>query len=127
MPKPNVHAVESTDAPKGFVPKVKRNLTPPVLKLVEDVPVYVQILAPMYIGKSIAAKPGEKEKEPATIIDCANLETGEVCQIVANTVLRSTLNETFPNDGYVDHRFSICKKSKQPGKQYNKFEILELE
>ena len=40
----------------GFVPKVKKNLTPPVLKLELDTPVYVQIEAKMYIGRDIASK-----------------------------------------------------------------------
>ena len=111
----------------GFVPKVKKNLTPPVLKLEEDTPVYVQITAPMYVGKVIKAKAGEKEREPAHILDCVNLETGEVCQVIASSIIQSTLTEGYPNNGYVGLRFSFTKKGKQPGKQYNKFEILELE
>ncbi len=111
----------------GFVPKVKKNLTPPVLKLDEDVPRYVQIEAKMYIGKSITAKPGEKDREPAHILDCTNLETGEVCQVIASSIIQSTLTENYPNDSYVGKRFSFTKKARQAGKQYNKFEILELE
>ncbi len=112
----------------SFVPKVKKNLTPPVLKLEQDVPVYVQIEAKMYIGKDIGkVKEGEKKKDPAHILDCVNLETGEVCQVIAAAIIQSTLTEGYPNDTYVGKRFSFKKLAKSIGKDYNKYEILELE
>lgn len=121
-------ATTSAPASKAFVPKVKKNLTPPVLKLELDTPVYVQILAKMYIGKDIAkVKEGEKKREPAHILDCVDLTTGEVCQVIASAIIQSTLTESYPNDSYVEKRFSFTKKGKTPGKDYHKYEILELE
>ncbi len=111
----------------AYVRKVKKNLTPPVLKMEEGVSIDVQIEAKMYIGKTMAPKAGEKAREPAHILDCINLETGEVCQVIASAIIQSTLTENYPNDSYVGKRFSFTKLGKQPGKNYNKFEVLELE
>ena len=113
-----------------FVPKVKKLLTRPVLKLELDQPRYVKIVAAMYIGKEMKKKKGaedDKQKEPATIIDCVDLETGAECEIVANTVLKSVLSETYPEAGYVGKCFAITKQAKQPGRDYNKFKIEEIE
>jgi hypothetical protein len=117
----------------AFVPKVKKLLTRPVLKLEIDTPRYVKVVAAMYIGKEMKKKKDEdKQKEPATLIDVIDLETGEPCQIVANTVLKSTLAEEYPAGadgvpGYVNKCFSITKQAKQPNRDYNKFKIEEIE
>jgi hypothetical protein len=127
MAKPEPVKNEST----AFVPpKVKKSLTPPVLKLEEDVTHYIKITAPMYVGRVIKddkRKEGDKEREPATIIDCVNLDGGEVCQVIATAVIKSTLSESYPDNTYVGKSFSIKKAGRQPGKQYNKFEINELD
>jgi len=110
--------------------KRKKLLTRPVLKMEQDKPRYIKIEKAMFIGKDIKARnadPDEKKKEPATIIDAINLETGEPVQIVANAVLKSVLTEEYPNDGYVGKCFAITKMGRQPGKQYNPFHIEEIE
>ncbi len=110
--------------------KRKKLLTRPVLKLEQDKPRYIKVEKAMFIGKDIKARnadPDEKKKEPATIIDAINLETREPVQIVANAVLKSVLNEEYPNDGYVGKCFAITKMGRQPGKQYNPFHIEEIE
>jgi hypothetical protein len=61
------------------------------------------------------------------VLNCTNLETGEVCQIIASAIIRSTLEENYPSNAYVGKGFAITKRGRQPGKQYNKFEILELD
>ncbi len=113
-----------------FVPKTKKLLTRPILKMELDVTRYVKIVAPMYIGREMKKKKNDdddKKKEPATIIDCVDLQTGEPCQIVANTVLKSVLAEEYPEAGYVNKCFAITKQAKQPGRDYNKFKIEEIE
>jgi hypothetical protein len=114
-----------------FVPKRKKLLTRPVLKMPEGVPRYVKIEAPMFIGKTIKEKSkggdDKKQKEPATILDVVDLTTGEQAQIVCNAVLKSVLAEEYPNDAYVGLCFSIEKQGRAPGKDYNPFHIEEIE
>lgn len=114
-----------------FVPKRKKLLTRPVLKMPEGVARYVLIEAPMFIGKVIKEKLKEgtdkKQKEPATILNIVDLTTGEQAQIVCNAVLKSVLSEEYPNDTYVGKCFSIEKQGRQPGKDYNPFHIEEIE
>ena len=116
----------------GFVPKRKKLLTRPVLKMPEGVPRYVKIEHPMFIGKTIKEKSkgdsdDKKQKEPATILDVIDLSTGEQAQIVCNAVLKSVLAEEYPNDSYVGLCFSIEKQGRAPGKDYNPFHIEEIE
>lgn len=115
----------------GFVPKRKRLLTRPVLKLPEGVVRYVKIEKPMYIGKTIKEKTkgddDKKQKEPATILDIIDLTNGEQAQIVCNAVLKSVLSDDYPNDAYVGLCFSIEKLGRAPGKDYNPFHIEEIE
>jgi hypothetical protein len=110
-----------------FTPKRKKLLTRPVLKLEQDKPVYVKIEIPMFIGKVIKKKDEEDDKEPATIINCIDLTSGEPVQIVANAVLKSVLREEYPEESYVGKCFSVTKQSRQPGKRYNPFHIEEIE
>lgn len=107
--------------------KRKKLLTRPVLKLAEGATVYVLIERAMYIGKDMKQKDGDKKKEPATILDCVNLETGEQCQVLASAVIKSVLTEEYPNDGYVNKGFAFTKQARQPGKQYNPVHIEEVE
>jgi len=124
--------MNATASAAGFVPKRKKLLTRPVLKLEPNKARYIKVEAAMYVGKEIKATRGrptddEKKKEPATIMDVIDLTTGEPSQIVCNTVLKSTLQESYPNDGYVGLCFSVTKLDKESGKDYNKFKIEEIE
>ena len=107
--------------------KRKKNLTPPLLKFAESEARYVKITAPMYLGKEMKEKAGEKKREPAMLADVINLETGEEAQIICSAVVVSVLNENYPNNGYVGKGFAITKKGREPGKQYNKFSVEEIE
>ncbi len=113
-----------SDGPKF---KIKKTLTPALLKFVEDETRYVKITAPIYIGK--AQKPGAdgKTKDPAHIADCINLETGEACVIIVGAVVASVFSESYPDGSYVDKGFAITKLGRQPGKQYNPYQIDELD
>jgi hypothetical protein len=128
----------------AFQPKIKKLLTRPVLKMPQDVPRYVKIQAPMFIGKDIKQK-GDKEdgdkkkKEPATILNVINLEDGSEAQIVCNAVLKSVLHDDYPAPNkeapegpdnvpaYVGKCFAITKQGRAPGKDYNPFHIAEIE
>lgn len=111
-----------------FVPKRKKLLTRPVLKYVVGTPNYVLIEEKMHIGKEMKKKSGEdKAKEPATLCNVIDLSTGEPAQIILNAVVKSVLTEEYPNDAYVGLCFSITKQARTPGKQYDPFNIEEIE
>lgn len=106
---------------------VKKNLTPPLFKFAEDVTLYLLILSPIYIGKPMKAKEGEKKREPAHLADVVNMETGEAGQIIVSAVVASVFAESYPNDGHVGKGFAITKRGKVPGKEYTKYDVQEVE
>lgn len=111
--------------------KRKRLLTRPTLKFQEGIPIYVKIEAPMFIGRDIVGRAPQsetaKKKEPATIANVIDLSVGEEAQIVCATIVKSTLTEEYPNDGYVGKCFAMTKMPKDSGKDYNKYKIEEIE
>ncbi len=125
MAKPDLKEVSA--APSARVFKVKKNLTPPLFKFIEDETRYLKVTSPIYIGKDQEVKAGEKKKEPAHLMDVINLETGEPGVVIVAAVVLSVLNESFPNNSYVEKEFAITKKSKAPGKNYNGYVVEELE
>jgi hypothetical protein len=113
-----------------FKPVRKKLLTRPVLKWEVSKPKYLKIEASMHIGKEIKSrseKEGDKKKDPATIAHVIDLTTGEPAQIIVNAVLKSVLIDEYPGDAYVGKCFSITKQARQPGKQYDPFQIEEIE
>lgn len=110
-----------------FVPKVKRVVTLPLLKMAVGVTVHAKMLTKMYIGKDMKQKEGDKKKEPATLIDVVDLTTGEPAQIIVSAVVKSVLSEEYPNDSYVGKCFSITKQTRVPGKGYDPFRVVEIE
>lgn len=107
--------------------KRKKVLTRPVLKLREDNPVYIKIQGPMQIGKEMKPGADGKKKEPATVADVINLESGEEAQIICGAVIKSVLNESYPDNKYVGLCFAFTKQARQPGKEYNPVHIEEIE
>jgi hypothetical protein len=108
--------------------KRKKLLTRPVLKYVVDSTIYVKIEEKMHIGKEMKKKAGDdKVKEPATLCNVIDLKTGEPAQIILNAVVKSVLTEEYPNDTYVGCCFAITKQARVQGKQYDPFNIEEIE
>ncbi len=121
---------EKTETKKAaFKPVIIKHVTMPTLKLVPDVPAYVKITAPIFEGKTQPAKDGEPAKKPPMIFNIINLETGEVCQLVAGTVVQRELIDSYPKDSYVDKCFMIIKgKKKGSGDRgYFTYELAEIE
>lgn len=112
--------------PKKPVFKVKRNITLPLIKPALEEPVYIKVTGKMFVGKEITTNDKQK-MEPATLVNCVNLETGEEAQIIVPSVLKGIFNDEFPNDSYVDKGFSITKHKKASGKRYHPFSVAELE
>jgi hypothetical protein len=111
--------------------KTKKLLTRPILKHSVGVTHYVKIESAMFVGREIkvrrGAAEGEQKKEPATLVNVINLEDGQPAQMIVNAVVKSVLNEEYPNEAYVGKCFSIAKQQRQPGKQYDPFRIEEIE
>jgi hypothetical protein len=107
--------------------KTKRLLTIPVLKFAVGQPRYVKITGAMFTGKQQKAVGDEKPKAPATLAPTVNLEDGSVCQIIVSSVVKSILTDEYPGDGYVGKCFKLTKGERNPGKQYNQFEVEEIE
>lgn len=114
---------------KAFEPKIVKHVTMPTLKLLPDVPAYVKITDPIFEGKTQEPKKGETAKKPPMIFNVINLETGEVCQMVAGTVVQREITENYPKDAYVNKCFMIVKgKKKGTGDRgYFTYEIAEIE
>lgn len=109
--------------------KVKKNLTLPLIKLQLETPVFIKFLGEMFVGKDVQ-KAGEKKKEePAILANVINLETGEECQIIINSVVKGNLtdDEDYKDGKYVGKSFMLIKHDKREGKRYNDFTIQEIE
>ena len=128
-----------------FTPKIKRNITLPLIKPQIDVPVYVKVTAPMTIGKVVG------DMDAAILCNVINLETGEEAQIILPSVLQGILHDEFgaplhgskakgeptvviapahkdqKADAYVGMGFAITKHAKASGKKYNPYSVAELE
>ena len=113
---------------------VEKNLTVPQLKLEPGVSVYVRITGAMYMGKPSKKLDADgKTRGPATLLPVYCLFAGddhecnnEECSTVANKMLASTLNESYPKDSYVGKSFRITKsqeKTKGAGGEYYKFSV----
>jgi len=113
----------------AFKPSIIKHVTMPTLKLLADVAVYVKITAAIFEGKVQPPKKGEVAKKPPWIFNVINLETGEVCQMVAGTVVQREILDNYPSDGYVDLCFMIIKgKKKGSGDRgYFTYEIAQIE
>ena len=111
----------------GFVPKVKRNITLPLIKPQIDVPVYIQVTSAVFVGKAIQKAGDGKDMEPAKLVNCVNLETGEEAQIIVPSVLNGIFEDEYPDQSYVNKGFQITKHAKASGKRYHAFSVAELE
>lgn len=122
MAKSQDSAAQTTPAQFAF--RKVANVTVPLLSLKDlfEVPIYVRIETPFE-----TAKPTKNDtKEPPTICRVTNLETGELCQLIVPVVLKSELNENFPDAGYVGKCFELIKHKIEGDKKYSTWGITEI-
>ena len=111
----------------------KKLLTRPVISMKsEGAECFIKIQSPFHEGKMREDdKAGDdKRKKSTLVLDVVNLETGEEAQLVAATMLVSTLTEEYPDDSYVGlcfHLVNTGKKEGAGGQRYNKMLIEEIE
>lgn len=111
----------------GYIPRVKKILTLPLLKLKIGEPVYIKFTAPLFVGKLIE---DSQTKEPPTMANVINLPTGELVQIMLGSVLQGILKDDYPGDGFVGKSFMVTLAEKKRGKgagTYNTYSVAELE
>lgn len=106
----------------AFAFKRTKVITVPLLKPAIDVPVYIRADAPIYVGKKI-----DDKMEAAHLLNCTNLESGEMNQLIIPAVLLSLFSETYENDSYVGKCFEVTKHPKPSGKGYHPFSLNEIE
>lgn len=107
--------------------KVK-SVTVPVLKLMPDRPVYVRIESAMQVSKQVQAKKvGAAPMEPATIAHCVNLENDSECILIVGRMLKSVIDESYPDNGYVGKSFELVNHGMRGDKRYNSYSVNEVE
>lgn len=107
--------------------KQKRVLTIPTLVLKDNQPVILKFTGPMFTGKIMPVKEGQTEKAPATLANVVDVETGEVYQLMVNSVLHALLDEEYEDNAYVGKVFSVERLPARAGKAYNGFKVSEME
>ena len=113
-------------AKKEFKYKSVKKVTLPILKKADGIAVFVEFTGPIFTGKELKGNGKDDQMEPAELANILNLETGEEMQIICNTVLKGTLEEEYPDQGYVGRKFRILQ-AKVEGKRYKNYTIEEIE
>jgi hypothetical protein len=119
--------------------EVVRHVTLPLFKMEdENFKYYFRFEKGIEQGRELAASKrqrkvseGSDQKEPLPPPDLAevtNLRTGELGQIIVNAVLKSNLEDTYPDAGYVGKSFQIqrLKSIARGSRTIKMFEILEI-
>jgi hypothetical protein len=111
-----------SDAPKAGSFKRKAAVTLALRKLTLDTSHFLMIDGVIHI-KAV----GEGEtRENWPVMAATDLTTGEQSEVLVDKVLQGTLQEKYPDDGYVGKAFEIIK-SKRTGKKYHDYNVWEVE
>jgi hypothetical protein len=111
--------------------KVKRQITVPLCKLNPGEPVPVVFEGQPIRHVQIDAKPDKdgKVKNPAAVLRCMRVDTGEVVDLIASTVLLSQLEREYGNyEGALKGVALLLESTgKRAGKNYNDIRIAEID
>jgi len=128
---------ETKTSGTGFKFKVKSHVTVPLLKVPDNgTPIYVTFDSKIEKAKenesvrtrkANLAAAGEQVQEAPHVARVINLETGEHQQIIVNSVLKTEIEDKYPDNGYIGVSFEIKKFKMQGGKKYATFQIAEIE
>ena len=111
--KPEATEENTAAAPVSkFVPKVKKLVTLPTMKLTTDIPVNVKVLEAIHTSRP-SIDPRDGKEKTVELLNVVNLDTGESMQIVAGKVLCNVLTEEYPEHSYVDCGFQVKKGAKK--------------
>ena len=103
--------------------KVVSDLKLEVLKLEDKTEYFIRIEAPIRLG---TPKPNSAEKS-ADVANVTNLVDGKKYVVLMNAVVKSSLEEAFPDAGYVGKSFRIFGTGKVSGKRYKGYEVSQIE
>jgi hypothetical protein len=109
-----------------FKPQIVKHVTLPLLKQQDGVEIYFAITSLIEESKQVAQKKGETIMEAANVFKLVNLETGEEMEMIANSVLKSTLEENYPDGEYLNKAFAVTRHAKEKGKRYNTYSVTEI-
>ncbi len=124
MAKPSTSAPASNDKP-ALKYSIAKRIVVPTMKVEVDTPIFVRFEQAIEARKKIEEVEGKSVEKMIEIARVTNLETGEICEIVAGTVLMSELAEAYAENGYIGKCFRICKKN-VAGKRYKAYELDEI-
>lgn len=107
----------------------------PVLRFEDEKERFLRIDTPFTKSSRSVAQAAAKEDgkrkapvmDPATICSVTDVTTGEQGTLIVNATLQSTIEEKYPDEGYVGLVFGITRHAKEKGKRYYKFSVFEIE
>lgn len=106
----------------------KAAVTLPTFKMLEGGSYYFAFKAPIRTETSQQKdENGKMVDKPIDIAQVVNVETGELGQIVVGSVLKSNLEKSYPNAGYVGKAFEIVKQKGKEGKRYRTYTVYEID
>ncbi len=111
----------------GLIFAKKKTVTVPVLKLMPDQPVYIRVENAMEVSRPAGAKVPGQSMEPATIMHCTNLDSDTECLLIVGTMLKSVIEQSYPNQSYVGLSFEVVNHGKRGDKKYNAYSLCEIE
>jgi hypothetical protein len=111
-----------------FSPKVTKVVTRPILKFENDKPLYVRILAALFLGTPPVKRPGStRDPVTPTFVNVDNLEDNAGVTLPIHPKLKEKLTIAYPNDSYVGKCFMITKNTRQLGKVFTPYHLAEIE
>lgn len=125
---------------------IKKHVTLPLLKVNDNgTPSYVFFTSAIFKAKvneveqkkyvkDLASWEASNKKEPAPqvpnppeLAHVIDMESGEVAQIIANAILKTEIEDNYPDDTYVGKGFEVKKFKPTGGKRYAMIQIAEVE
>jgi len=82
-----------------------------------------KVEAPMHVGNKIKE---DEDKEPAIIMRVIELESGALYDLIVPALLKTALEENYPDASYVGKSFVAVKRD-IPGKRYKGYDVSEIE
>lgn len=114
----------------GITATVTKQVTRPVYKQTTDGIMYILIEGEIRIGNPIQGftREGEAKMAPAHVADIVNIETGEECIMIFNTVLRTEFDKNYPDHSYIGKTFAVKPGGMKEGsrQKYRTYQILEI-
>ena len=84
------------------------------------------VLGPIRVGKTVANPRNGIAKAP-DVLSVRDLEDGNEKEILVGQVLKSTLSENYPDDGYIGKTFACTQSAPPAGKRYKSMTVNEVE